>query len=499
MIHSRQMTSMLVRIPIIMAMICLMCAVPVHAIASDSSLADAIEKQDWKRADKLLEQGADVNAAQVDGMTALHWAVFHDRTELTKQLVSAGADVKARNRYGVPVLYAGCLNGNKEIVELLLEKGADPNAALRGGETPLMTASRTGIPEPVKALLAHGATLDATDRKDQTAMMWAAAEGNVLAVDLLIKAGADHQTPLKSGFNPMFFAVREGRTDVVLRLLAAGVDVNEPMQIERRTGKGPSNGTTPLILAVENGHFELAAILLEMGADPNEKRTGYTPLHALTWVRKPLRGDGDPPPIGSGKMSSLEFVKVLVEHGADVNARHGKHSSGNQRLNKTDATAFLLAAETGDLPLLKLLLELGADSSLKNKDNATPLLAASGVGILGNGDESAGTEEDAIATVKFLLELGADVNAVDDRNNTAMHGAAYKSWTKLVQFLADNGATVEIWNRENRFKRTPLAIAHGYRPGNFRPSAETTAAIEKLMRAAGLDPPPPPPRSASGK
>ena len=259
------------------------------------------------------------------------------------------------------------------------------------------------------------------------------------------------------------------------------------MQITRGTGKGPRKGMTPLMLAIENGHFELAAKLLDAGADANESRTGYTPLHALTWVRKPLRGDGDPPPIGSGKMSSLELARVLIHHGANVNARHGKHSAGNQRLNRTDATPLLLAAETGDLPYLKLLLQLGANPQLKNKDNVTPLLAASGVGILGNGDESAGTEEEAIATIDLFLELGADVNAVDDRGNSAMHGAAYKSWTKLVLFLAANGAKMDIWNRKNRFKRTPLEIAQGYRPGNFRPSPETTATIEKVMQQMSIE------------
>jgi ankyrin repeat protein len=467
----------------------------VSAGESRSPLADAVEKQDWKQAIDLLERHVDVNAPQVDGMTALHWAVYHDRTELVKSLVAAGADVKGKTRYGVPVLYAGCLNGNGEIVELLLKKGTDPNLALRSGETPLMTAARTGKPEPVKALLAHGAEIDAAERSGQTAIMWAAAEGNVEAVDLLIEAKADYRTPLKSGFTPLFFAVREGRKEVVLRLLDAGLDVNEPMKIERKTGKGPRSGTTPLLLAVENGHFELAATLLERGADPNEKRTGFTPLHAITWVRKPLRGDGDPPPIGSGTMSSLEFVKLLVKHGADVNARHAKAAAGGGKLNKTDATPFLLAAETGDLPLLKLLRQLGADPELKNKDNTTPLLAAAGVGVLGNGDESAGTEEDAIATVKFLLELEADINAIDDRNNSAMHGAAYKSWPKLANFLQEHGADLNVWNRKNHFGWTPLMIAQGHRPGNFRPSQETIDVVAGLMRAGGVEPPPPLPRS----
>ncbi|MBD3672741.1 MAG: ankyrin repeat domain-containing protein [Planctomycetaceae bacterium] len=459
-----------------------------HAEENSSPLADAIQNKQWKHAERLLQKDLEVNVSQADGMTALHWAVLYEKSELVTELIDRGADVNARNRYDVPVLYLACLNGNGQIVNFLLKNGADPHHVLRGGETLLMTAARTGKLGPVKALIAQKVDVNAKDRRGQTAIMWAAAEGNVEAVGALMDAGADYRTPLASGFTPLFFAVREGKPQTVFRLLDAGLDVNEPMQIKRGSGKGPRRSTTPLLLAVENGHFELAAKLLEAGADPNEKRTGYTPLHALTWVRKPLRGDGDPPPIGSGKMSSLDFARVLIDKGADVNARHGKHSSGNQRLNLTDATPFLMAAETGDLPYLKLLLGLGADPKLKNADQATPLLAAAGVGILGNGDESAGTEEEAIATVDLLLKLGADVNAVDDRGNSAMHGAAYKSWTKLVQFLADNGSDIEVWNRQNRFKRTPLEIAQGHRPGNFRPSPETTAAILKVMQTAGVEP-----------
>lgn len=459
----------------------------VHTLSAadaDAPLADAVKQQDWKNARELLDQETNFNSAQADGMTALHWSVFHDNLEMVQRLLDAGAKVSVENRYGVRPLAIACLNGHGQIVELLLKQGADPNHPLRGGETPLMTAARTGKPGPVRALLAHGAEVNARERKGQTALIWAAAEGNVEAVDLLLKAGADFKSPLKSGFTPLFFAVREGKTETVFRLLAAGLDVNGTMQIERRSGNSPPPGTSPLILAVENGHLELAAKLLDAGANPNDKRTGYTPLHAITWVRKPLRGDGDPPPIGSGKVSTLEFVRILLKHGAEINIRHGKHSAGGGRLNKTDATPFLLAAETGDIPLLNLLIELGADPKLTNKDNCTPLLAASGVGVLGNGDESAGTEEEAIASVKLLLELGADINAVDDRGNSAMHGAAFKSWTKLVQFLADHGADVNVWNTKNKFGWTPLLIAQGHRPGNFRPSAETILAVENVMHAA---------------
>ena len=462
-------------------------AANLRAAESVTPLADAMMQQDRDRVAVLLRQEADAKAAQVDGMTALHWASYHDEVDLAKALVAAGADVNAANRYGVPPLSIACTNGSDAMVEVLLDAGADPNIALRGGETVLMTAARTGKLRPVELLVARGADVDAKERNGQTAMMWAAADGNVEVVNALLLAGAEFRSPLKSGFNPLFFAVRQGHTDVVFRLLDAGASIDAVMHPTKRRGKGPKAGTTPLLLAVENGHLELAARLLDAGADPNEQRSGFTALHAMTWVRKPIRGDGDPSPIGSGKLSSLGFVRTLVSHGAAVDARHGKHKPAAGRLNRTGATPLLLAAETGDVPLIRLLIELGADPTLTNDDNCTPLLAAAGVGVLSNGDETAGTESEAIEVVKLMLELGADINAVDDLGKSAMHGAAFKSWTKMVGFLADNGADIDVWNRKNKRGWTPLMIAQGHRPGNFRPSPETILAVEDAMRSAGLD------------
>jgi uncharacterized protein len=462
--------------------------------ATAAALADAAEKSDRASIRTLLEQHADVNAPQADGMTALHWAAYLDDLETAKLLVSANAHVKATNRYGVTSLSLACQNGNTAMVELLLAQGVDPNTTLRGGETVLMTAARTGKVAPVKALLSRGAQVDAKERRGQTALMWAAADGHAAVVELLLKAGADFRTPLvDSGFTPLFFAAREGRTEVVRVLVKAGADVNEAMQPRKPSGKGPRKGTSALILAVENGHFDLALALLEAGADPNDQRSGFTALHALTWVRKPNRGDGDdgdPPPIGSGNLSSLQFIRKLVEHGADVNARLKNGKGGPGLYNMVGATPFLMAAGTDDATFMRLLVELGADPSLGNADNCTPLIAACGVGIGGaEADEVAGTEPEVLEAVQLALDLGADVNAVDANGETAMHGAAYKNLPNVAQFLADKGAKIEVWNRTNKWGWTPLRIAEGYRPGNFKPSAETITALHHVMRAAGVSPP----------
>ncbi len=460
-----------------------------HVASADSPLADAVEKKDHAAVRKLLEKNIDVNASQTDGMTALHWAAYQDDLATAKLLVNASANVKAKNRYGVTSLSLACINGNGNMVELFLKAGADPNTSLHEGEPALMTAARTGKPGAVKALLAHGAKVNAKGRKSQTALMWAAADGHLEVVNLLLNAGADIRATLDSGFTPLFFAVREGRTEVVHTLLKAGIDVNEPVSREKN-GKLKS-GTTPLTLAVENGHFELATTLLEAGADPNDMRAGYTSLHMLSWVRKPDGGDGDDdlaPPTGSGIMSSAQFAKQLVDHGARVNTR-----LKGGKLHWKGATPFFLASKTADAPLMRVLIELGADPLIHNAENSTPLMVATGIGQTMEA-ASAGTETEILEAAQMLLDLGVDIDAVNNSGETAMHGAAYKNLPKVVQFLDDNNAKIEVWNRRNKKGSTPYLIAAGYRPGNFKPSYETMAAIKKVMTAHGEKPTAKPPK-----
>lgn len=466
-------------------------------VTSTAPLADAAEQRDADAVARLLDQGAKVDARQADGMTALIWAAYHDDADTVKQLIDAEADVTAANRYGISALSVTCINGNGTIVELLIDSGADPNTKRDGGETVLMTASRTGKLEAVKVLIDAGADVNAKERRGQTALMWAAAEGHADVVDALIKAEAEYRDPLSSGFTPLCFAVRNGHVEVTKRLLEAGVDVNRAMSEARGGRNKPDRNTSPLMLAMENGHFELAALLLDAGANPNDDRTGFAPLHAMSWIRKPEKGDnekGTPPPRGSGSLTSLEFVRELVEQGADVNYPKKQGGGGRLRISTAGTTPFLCAASTADVDYMKLLLELGADPKATNAVKQNALMMAAGIDEKPEGD-GPGSPDEHYRAVVYLLGLGVnDIDATDKNGQTAMHAAAYKSLPKVVKLLDERGADIQVWARKTRHGRTPLSIAQGFRPGNFKPNFETVAVIKQVMLAHGVEPPPPPKR-----
>ena len=441
------------------------------AASFEARLADAVERNERGRVEALLAAGADVNAAQPDGMTALHWAAYRDDLEAARKLLRAGADVTAENRYGVTPLTPACINGNGAMVELLLAAGADANTSSSGGETVLQLAARTGEIAPVRALLARGAEVNAVaGETGQTALMWAAAEGHAEVVSALLAAGADRGARLDAGFTAFLFAVREGRLAVVRLLLQAGADANAAI----RTRKTPRGGrarhrTTALMIATVNAHYEVGAAFAGRGR--GSERGGHRLRRAAP--------DGESAQAGrrrqrssAGRVGRHERRRIRARsrlHGADPNARMtAKVNLGNTRLNKLGATPFFLAAHAADAELMRALVELGADPLLPNADNSTPLMAAAGLGTRSPG-EDAGTEPEVLAAVRLALELGADIDAVDDNGETAMHGAAYKNLPKVVALLAAKGADIEIWNKRNAWGWTPLEIAEGYRFGNFKP------------------------------
>jgi ankyrin repeat protein len=481
------------------------------AAAGGNELVDAAKDGNPGAVKAALARKADVNSAEPDGTTAIHYASRNDDIETVELLIHAGADVKAANRYGVTPLALACTNGSEAMVAKLIEAGADVNAASPEGETPLMTASRTGKLPAVKVLLAHGANVNAKENwRGQTALMWAAAEGHATVVDALLKAGADMhmrskgpparmnpyaaagadsakapdaakiagdqskagkaagRTPRPFDFTPFLFAVRAGHIDVVKVMLAAGADPNETL----------ADGTSALVLATMNARYELGVLLLDHDARPNANGSGFTALHQVAWTRRP-NIHKTPAAISSGNLDSLGFVKALKDHGADLNARETKEPvDGNLgKLKRIGATAFLLAAKGADPELMRYLLSLGADPLIMTNEHITPLEAAAGIGIY-RVAESPGTNEEAMECVKIAFDAGGDVNHVDDIGRTAMHGAALRGANSIVQFLYDRGAKLDVVDKKGW---TPLVIAEGvFYPNVFKSEEQTAELLRKL-------------------
>jgi len=446
-----------------------------------AELIDAIRADDAAEARRLIEAGeASANAAAADGTTALHYAVENDDAALVGHLLEAGAGATAENRYGVAPIHVAALNGNAAIMKLLLERGADPNWALPEGETVLMTAARSGDVATIGVLLDAGAAVDAREAwKGQTALMWAAAENNVPAIRRLLEAGAERDAASDGGeYTAMIFAVRAGAIDATRALLEAGADVDATME----------DGTSLLVLAVTNAHYEVANVLLEAGADPNAAAQGWTALHQIAWSRRWNMGFNLPGPFQTGDLDSLELVRRLVAAGADIDARQTKEpADGNRnKLDRIGATPFVLAAKACDLPLMRVLLEQGADAALTTGNGTTALMAAAGVGIWAPG-ENPGTHEEALAAVKLAYEAGGgDVNAVNTEGDSALHGAVYRGGAiPVIEFLVAQGAKLDA---VNEFGWMPVTAADGleYTPAVLKRYPEAAALLRRMMAEQGL-------------
>ncbi|MEO8259413.1 MAG: ankyrin repeat domain-containing protein [Acidobacteriota bacterium] len=422
----------------------------------------------------------DATRPSADGTTALHRAVQAGDHGAAQRLLRDGAAVNAATRNGVTPLLLAAINADAVMVEVLLKAGADPNAPLSQGQTILMTAARTGSAEAVRLLLARGADVNARERiLGETALIWAAAENHPAVIKVLVEHGADVNGrsramtyPLreygdgKSGrltvlppgdWTPVMYAARQNATGAVRALAAAHADLNltDP------------DGTTALVVAIINAHYDLAAVLLDQGADPNVGDvTGMTPLYAAVDLNSFPDTPGRPAPKPSGDLDTLAIVQTLLAHGADPNLRLKApilvrvHDRGDATLGE-GATPLMRAAKKSDVTLMRPLLARGADPRLATRTGVTALMLASGFGGPGRFaefEERHATPEEMIEAARLCLEAGADANAVNEAGQTALHFAAAGRDDTFIRFLADYGARPDIADRQNR---TPLDVALG--------------------------------------
>jgi ankyrin repeat protein len=535
------------------------------APAVAAPVADAVMAGDAARLKKLLKRHANPNVAQPDGSTALHWAAYHGDARTAALLLKAGAKANVATDTGMTPLLMACEAGNPTLVEKLLRGGANVNLARPDGSTPLMMAARTGNVAVLALLTARGAVVNAREKlRGTTALMWAAANGNKEAVRFLIARGADvaarsgtasqgrrpylaqtgreriqefafgyglaglvvktdsaesqkrteeeiatakavldaHPLPKPpprskrdwGGLTPLIFATRQGDFATVKLLLDARADVNETSEF----------GWTPLLVATQNRYYRIGSYLLQHGAKPNiANEGGWTPLYIATDNRNIEAGDY---PVRKPDMDHLDFIKELLVAGADPNLRMRSSTETrtvftNQWLQEEGATPFLRAAQSGDLVLMKLLLEHGADPKIATDINVTPLQVASGIGWV-EGVTYEWSPKQTYETVKFLLDLGADVNAQDTVDlRTALMGAAHKGRNDVVELLVQHGADLSLHDIGSRDTVHALAgvswQAVDYADGLVRVGVqsalahpETAALLRKLMTERGLPVPP---------
>ena len=485
-------------------LVALLSVASLSAASGDLRLVEAVQQGDPEAVRSLLEEQADVNTPQPDGATALAWAAHRNDLETAELLIRAGADVNAANDHGVTPLSLACTNRNAAMVGKLLQAGADPNAALETGETVLMTCASTGSAEAVELLLSRGADANASEsKKEQTALMWAVAGKHPEVVRALVEHGAGVHARSKvnlitrepftipcfveapcatgkesgvnyeptvrfpksaGGFTPLLFAAQQGDVDSARILLAAGADVNEAT---------PEDGTA-LVVATASGHQKLALFLLEQGADPNATDAyGITALHYAVHEGLLVISSHKSRPtdrLGWLRPNLPVLAKALLAHGADPNARIAHdfppydympiaRSNGNHlpQMSLVGVTPFLLAAASADVVAMRILVEGKADPRLATAEDTTPLMVAAGIAHE-QRDLWSEEKEKSLHAVKLAVELGADVNAANTDDRTALHGAAFMGANEIIQFLADNGADLEV---QDKYKQTPLSIALG--------------------------------------
>jgi ankyrin repeat protein len=466
--------------------------------ARDTRLVDAVKAGDSAAAVSLLQKKIDVNAAEADGTTALHYAVRNDDAALVDRLLRAGADARAANRYGVTPMALACENGSAPVVERLLKAGVDPNLAGKLGETALHLCARTGRAEAVKVLLSHGATVDTIENwRGQTPLMWAAAEGHADAMRLLIEAGADVNARSSivvwerqrteeprdkwlppGGLTPLLFAARDGKIASTRVLLAAGADVNI-VDPDRHTA---------LIIALMNGHFDVAGALIEGGADVNmEDKVGQTALYAAVDAHTVPTSNRPAPRETDDMLSSLDVIRMLLDRGARVDAPlraqipyRTKLDRGGDGVLGIGTTPLIRAAKAADVPVIRMLLERGADARAATRNGVNAVMMAANVSA--REEDMTGrnkTQREIVESIRMLLAAGTDVKGADTQGRTALHGAALWGLTDVVRFLHQNGGDI---NARDKRGLTPLDHALG-RAGGFGFDGRSGVTREETAKA----------------
>jgi ankyrin repeat protein len=484
------------------------------AAGSGNALIDAAAAADAATVRALLKQGYMVDAAGPDGATALHWAVRADDLNTVDALLAAGASVSATNVLGVSPIYLAATSGNAAILRRLIEARADVNAVDATGDTVLMAAVRAESPEAVRLLVERGAKVNATEPAlSQTALMWAARVDHTEIMRVLLTAGATidattrvgakpaarppgagggshgvgivrsgvppqgEQPPTPGGMTPLLFAARDGRLAAAKLLAEAGADLN----------KADPNGITPLLMAITNNQLPVAQFLVTSRADVTAADWyGRTPLWAAVEMRNlDLRSNATSN--GVDRAAALQLVAALIDAGADVNARVKEFPPARRYMlplgslewvDFTGQTAFIRAAQSGDVPAMRLLLSKGADPKITTVNGTNALMTAAGVNwVIGQTFSEPGMYLEA---VRLCLDLGFDVNAVNQMGLAAVHGAANRGSDDIIELLASRGARLDIPDKEGR---TPITWAEGVFLATNSPMAKpsTIALLERLQ------------------
>jgi len=495
---------------------------PVSGIAAaaepDAPLAVAAMNRDIAAVRALLAKKADVNASGTDGTTALEWVVRIDDVDTAKLLIAAGADVKKANRLGVTPIALAAANGNAPMITLLLGAGVDANTMDPNNEPASWAAIRSGNVEALRVLLDRGANFEFKDAAQQTSLMLAVRENQPDMVRLLVSRGADVNATTRvgakpnwvlpnsvagfgfgkgiirgglpadrgsrylipGGMTPLLYAARDGRVEVARILVSNGANIE----------KRDPNDITPLLMAISNNQVELAKFLVERGAQINViDWYGRSPIWQAVEVRN-MDLDNKTYKNGVDREPVLELIKLLLDKGADPNVRTAESPPIRRFILPTTGTLewvdfvgmtpFLFAARAGDVTVMKMLLEHGANPKIPTFNGTTALMAAAGMNWTFAQTYDEGTEQ-LLEAVKLCFELGMSVNDVNSMGLTALHAAANRPGSDpIIQWLVDHGAKMDVKDNEDR---TPMTWAEGVflatHPGVPKPTA--MALLKKLM------------------